>query len=72
MRFLLLGLVGTVTLAGSVAAQTAPDLTGGTGTIYVGAYPGRVFVVDEATEQVVDDITSRRSHAPGVVLPRSR
>ena len=57
MRFLLLGLVGTVTLAGSVAAQTAPDLTGGTGTIYVGAYPGRVFVVDEATEQVVGDIT---------------
>ncbi len=57
MRFFFFLLVGSVTLAGSVAAQTAPDLTGGTGTIYVGGYPGRVFVVDEATEQVVDDIT---------------
>ena len=57
MPVLLLALVGSVALAGSVTAQPAADLNGGTGTIYVGAYPGRVFVVDEATEQVVDDIT---------------
>ena len=36
MRFVLLLLACSVALAGSATAQTAPDLTGGTGTIYVG------------------------------------
>ena len=56
MRVLPVLCAGIVALAGAAAAQTAPELTGGNGTIYVGAYPGRIFVVDEATEQVVDDI----------------
>ena len=56
VRFLSILCAGIVALAGAAAAQTAPDLTGGNGTIYVGGYPGRIFVIDEATEQVVDDI----------------
>ena len=56
VRFLSILCAGIVALAGAAAAQTAQDLTGGNGTIYVGGYPGRIFVIDEATEQVVDDI----------------
>ncbi len=37
-------------------AQPAGGLTGGDGTFYVGAFPNRIYVIDEATEQVVDTI----------------
>ncbi|MDA1092353.1 MAG: hypothetical protein O3A25_03635 [Acidobacteria bacterium] len=57
LLLLLLALVTAVAVAAPVTAQPATDLTGGTGTLLVGGYPNRVFVVDEATEQVVADIT---------------
>ena len=56
MRVLLLAIAIGCTLSGLAWAQSAPMLTGGTGTIYVGAFPNRIFVIDEATEQVVDEI----------------
>ena len=37
-------------------AQPAGGLTGGDGTFYVGAFPNRIYVIDEASEQVVDTI----------------
>ena len=43
-------------LSGGAAAQPAGGLTGGDGTFYVGAFPNRIYVIDEATEQVVDTI----------------
>ena len=43
-------------LSGSALAQPAGELTGGDGTFYVGAFPNRIYVIDEATEQVVDTI----------------
>ncbi len=49
--FAILGL-----LSGSALAQPAGGLTGGDGTFYVGAFPNRIYVIDEATEQVVDTI----------------
>ncbi len=45
-----------VLLSGSAIAQPAGGLTGGDGTFYVGAFPNRIYVIDEATEQVVDTI----------------
>ena len=60
---LTLAIVGAVTAV--AGAQSAPDLTGGTGTIYVGAYPNRIFVIDEATEQVVDEIQMTLDGPPG-------
>jgi hypothetical protein len=51
-------------LAAPAAAQPDSELTGGTGTIYVGGYPNRIFVIDEATEQVVDDITMQLDGPP--------
>ena len=43
-------------LSGSALAQPAGGPTGGDGTFYVGAFPNRIYVIDEATEQVVDTI----------------
>ena len=43
-------------LSGGAAAQPAGGLTGGDGTFYVGAFPNRIYVIDEATGQVVDTI----------------
>ncbi len=40
----------------AATAQSAGELTGGDGTFYVGAFPNRIYVIDEATEQVVDTI----------------
>ncbi len=40
----------------AASAQPAGELTGGNGTFYVGAFPNRIYVIDEATEQVVDTI----------------
>ena len=65
MRVLCVALSVACALSGSASAQSAPDLTGGTGTIYVGAYPNQILVVDEATEQVVDRITMTLDGPPG-------
>ena len=43
-------------LSGGAAAQPAGGLTGGDGTFYVGAFPNRIYIIDEAAEQVVDTI----------------
>ena len=55
-------------LAAGAASQPTSELTGGTGTIYVGAFPSRVLVVDEATEQVVDEITMTLDGPPSDLL----
>ena len=39
-----------------VTAQTNEAISGGDGTMYLGAFPDRIFVIDEATMQVVDEI----------------
>ena len=53
--------LGTTVLAVSVlgapvAAQTEDRISAGSGTLYLGTYPQHITVVDEATEQVVDQI----------------
>ena len=56
MRELVRTLAILALLSGSAAAQPVGGLTGGDGTFYVGAFPNRIYVIDEATEQVVDTI----------------
>ena len=50
-----------VSVVGLLIAPLAPaqstGLVGGTGTIYVGAFPDRIYAIDEATDQV-DTITT--------------
>ena len=57
MRPLVLAFAIGLALTSGALAQPPSELTGGNGTIYVGAFPNRIFVVDEATEQVVDEMT---------------
>ena len=45
-----------LSVASSAAAQSASAISGGTGTMYLGAFPNRILVIDEATEQVVEEI----------------
>ena len=66
MRTLLLTI--SIVVTSSAIAQPAPELTGGNGTIYVGAFPSRVLVVDEATEQVVDEIRMELDGPPSDIL----
>ena len=43
-------------LTAAVGAQNDSRLTGGNGTLYIGGFGRTIHVIDEATEQVVDDI----------------
>ena len=56
MRELVRTLAVLTLFSSGAAAQPAGGLTGGDGTFYVGAFPNRIYVIDEATEQVVDTI----------------
>ena len=54
-------LAGALALAAPAAAQPAAEASGaelsaGDGTLYLGAFPSRIFVIDEATAAVVDEI----------------
>jgi hypothetical protein len=42
--------------AGLSAGQSRAPLTGGNGTLYIGGYPNLIWIIDEATEKVVDTI----------------
>ena len=43
-------------VAAPATAQSAGRVSAGDGTLYLGAYPSRIFVIDEATTSVVDEI----------------
>src|SRR5687768_3931918 len=73
-------LVSTVLLAallvvvGAAPAQrpAAPArLTGGNGTLYIGGWPNRIFVIDEATEKVTGTIEVTTAGPPKGGPPRS-
>src|SRR5262245_31252055 len=43
----------------SAAQQTAPRLTGGNGTLYIGGYPNLIWIIDEASEKVIGTIQTK-------------
>jgi WD40-like Beta Propeller Repeat len=65
--------VGAVLLAAAFAlAGAAPvKLTGGNGTLYIGGWPNRIFVIDEATEKVAGTIEVTTAGPPKGGPPRS-
>ena len=67
MRCLSFAIALSFALSGVASAQ-APELTGGTATIYIGAYQGQILVLDEATEQVVDTITMTLDGPPSSLM----
>ncbi|HEY1338725.1 MAG TPA: hypothetical protein VGF59_14515, partial [Bryobacteraceae bacterium] len=46
-------------LAAAPAIAADVKVTGGNGTLYLGGRPGRIFVVDEATEKVIGEIQTK-------------
>ena len=68
MRLLSVAIAIAAAVTAVASAQSAPAVTAGTGTIYVGAYPNRIFVVDEATEAVVDEIRMTLDGPPGDLM----
>ena len=51
-----LGFAVVLAVSCSTFVSSAPKLTGGTGTIYLGSYAGRMIAIDEATERVTAEI----------------
>ena len=50
----------------------APGISAGDGTLYLGAFPGRIFVIDEATARVVDEIAVPHGAPGSMVLSEDR
>jgi WD40 repeat protein len=46
-------------LAGATCLPAAEKLTGGNATLFLGGFPNRIMILDEATERVVGDIRTR-------------
>ncbi len=67
MRCLSFAIALSFALSGVASAQ-APELTGGTATIYIGAYQNQILVLDEATEQVVDPIAMTLDGPPSSLM----
>jgi hypothetical protein len=66
-------LASTVLLAALfvVAGAAQTRLTGGNGTLYIGGWPNRIFVIDEATEKVTGTIEVTTAGPPRGGPPRS-
>src|SRR6476619_1614240 len=55
------------------AAQRAPaKLTGGNGTLYIGWWPNKTFVIDEATEKVTGTIDVATGDPTRMTLSKDR
>src|SRR5207249_798769 len=56
----------------SVFAAPQPKLTGGTGTLFLGGWPNKIYVIDEATEKVTGAIDMASGDPTRMVLSRDR
>jgi hypothetical protein len=63
-----------VALAAVVAFTGAapPRLTGGNGTLYIGGWPNKVFIIDEATEKVAGTIDVTTGQPTRMTLSKDR
>lgn len=65
-----------VVLAGRTAtaqeASSAPSVSAGDGTLYLGGFPSRIFVIDEATTSVVDEIAVPHGSPRSMVVSEDR
>jgi hypothetical protein len=67
-------LVASFSLAAVVAfVGAAPvKLTGGNGTLYIGAWPNKIFVIDEATEKITGAIDVTTGDPTRMILSKDR
>ncbi len=53
-------------------ASSAPRVSAGGGTLYLGGFPSRIFVIDEATTSVVDEIAVPHGSPRAMVVSEDR
>ncbi|HVQ13970.1 MAG TPA: hypothetical protein VMS40_10275, partial [Vicinamibacterales bacterium] len=56
----------------SLGAAPPPKLTGGNGTLYIGGWPNKIFIVDEATEKVSGTIDTATGAPTRMTLSKDR
>ena len=56
----------------ALAAAPPAKLTGGHGTLYIGGWPNKIFIVDEATEKVTGTIEVTTGAPKGLTLSKDR
>ncbi len=55
-----------------LGAAPPPKLTGGNGTMYIGGWPNKIFVVDEATEKVTGSIDTATGAPTRMTLSKDK
>ena len=68
-------LIGAAAIAAAAAlsfAATPPKLSGGNGTLYIGGWPNKIFIVDEAAEKVTGSIDVATGDPTRMVMSRDR
>jgi len=55
-----------------LGAAPPPKLTGGNGTLYIGGWPNKIFIVDEATEKVTGAIDTATGAPTRMTLSKDR
>ncbi len=58
--------------AAPAAAQSGAEVSAGDGTLYLAAYPSRIFVIDEATTSLVDEIEVPHGSPRAMVVSEDR
>ena len=71
-RLLTCGLAAAAAALFIGAAPAAPKLTGGNGTLYIGGWPNKVFVLDEATEKITGAIDTATGAPTRMTLSKDR
>jgi hypothetical protein len=77
MTRMLTRLIGATCAAGallafSAAAPAPPKLTGGSGTLYIGGWPNKIYVIDEATEKMTGAIDVTSGTPKGLTLSKDK
>jgi hypothetical protein len=72
-RFITAGLAAAAVAVSFAAAPAAPaKVSGGNGTMYVGAWPNKILILDEATEKVTGAIDVQSGLPSRMTLTRDR
>jgi hypothetical protein len=58
--------------AASLGAAPPAKLAGGNGTLYIGAWPNKVFIIDEATEKITGSIDVATGDPTRMIMSRDR
>src|SRR5437667_12047046 len=73
MRTILIAAALLAAVAATIAARGGPEpLLGGNATIYLGARPNRILVIDEATEKVTGFIPTKSGYPENLNLSKDK